>query len=165
MYLMLPVSLGCLRPVSYVPNVASVSHTKQGEDNPETLATLGAYDTGRRQPRDTGNIRYIRHRAKTTQRHWQHYVHTTQGEDNPETLATLGTYDTGRTQPRDTGNIRYRRHRAKTTQRHWQCLCVVCVLCRMHLMLPVSLGCLRPVSYVPNVASVSGLSSLCVVCT
>ena len=48
-------------------------------------------------------------------------------------------------------------------------------------MLPVSLGCvrpvsyvpnvvsvsgfLRPVSYVPNVASVSGLCSPCVVCT
>ena len=43
---------------------------------------------------------------------------------------------------------------------------VVFALCRMYLMLPVSLGCcLRPVSYVPNVASVSGLSSPCVVCT
>jgi hypothetical protein len=63
-------------------------------DNPETLATLGTEDTGQRvektkgtmkngQPRDTGNIGYIRHRTKvrenqrdnqewTSQRHWQH---------------------------------------------------------------------------------------------
>ena len=37
------------------------------------------------QPRDTGNIRYIRHRANTTQRHWQHKVQTTQGEDKQNT--------------------------------------------------------------------------------
>ena len=69
-------------------------------DNPEILATLGAQVTGQRlektketiengQPRDTGNIGYIRHRTKgrenqrdneewTTQRHWQHWVHKTQ---------------------------------------------------------------------------------------
>ena len=68
-------------------------------DNPETLATLDTQDTGQRQTkqgaikndtqdtgqrqsRDTGNIRYTRHRTKTNktrghqectiQRHWQH---------------------------------------------------------------------------------------------
>ena len=68
---------------------------KQGaikNDNPETLATLDTQDTGQRQikqgaiknvqSRDTGNIRYTRHRTKTNktrghqectiQRHWQH---------------------------------------------------------------------------------------------
>ena len=44
-------------------------------DNPETLATLDTQDTGQRQTkqgaiknaqsRDTGNIRYTRHRTKT----------------------------------------------------------------------------------------------------
>jgi hypothetical protein len=34
-------------------------------DNPETLATLDTPDTGRRQSRDTGNIRYTRHRRST----------------------------------------------------------------------------------------------------
>ena len=93
-------------------------------DNPETLATLSTQVTGQRvektketikngQPRDTGNIEYIRHRTKgrenqrdnqewTTQRHWQHWVHKTQDKgqrkpkgqsriDNLETLATLST--------------------------------------------------------------------------
>ena len=50
-------------------------------DNPETLATLGTQDTGRRQSRDTGNIGYTRHRTKTIQRHWQHWVHKTQEEE------------------------------------------------------------------------------------
>ena len=69
-------------------------------DNPEILATLGAQVTGQRlektketiengQPRDTGNIGYIRHRTKgrvnqrdnqewTTQRYWQNWVHKSQ---------------------------------------------------------------------------------------
>jgi hypothetical protein len=73
-------------------------------------------------------------------------------EDKPETLATLCT-QTGQRQPRNTGNIVYT-HRTKTTQKH-----VLCV----YTMLPVFLGCLRPVC-VHNVASVSGLSSSCL-CT
>jgi hypothetical protein len=89
---------------------------------------LDTQDTGRRQTkqgtikngqsRETGNIRYTRHRAKTNktrgnqewtiQRNWQHWEHKTQDEDkqnkgqssidDPETLATLGTQDTGRRQ-------------------------------------------------------------------
>ena len=86
-------------------------------DNPETLATLDTQDTGQRQTkqgaiknvqsRDTGNIRYTRHRTKTNK---------TRGIKNG--------------QSRDTGNIRYTRHRTKTNktrgnqewtiQRHWQ---------------------------------------------
>jgi hypothetical protein len=91
-YLMLPVSLDCpflmapcfvcLCPVSCVSNVASVSRL--------SMATLDTQDTGQRQTkqgaikngqsRDTGNIRYTRHRTKTNktrghqewtiQRHW-----------------------------------------------------------------------------------------------
>jgi hypothetical protein len=76
-------------------------------DNPETLTTLGTQDTGQRQSRDTDNIGYTRHRkktiqrhwqhwvhkTKTIQRHWQHWVHKTQDKDNPEILTTLGTQD------------------------------------------------------------------------
>jgi len=69
-------------------------------DNPDTLATLGTQDTGRRQSRYTGNIGYTK----------------TQDEDNPDTLATLGTQDTGRRQSRYTGNIGYTRHRTKTNK-------------------------------------------------
>ena len=74
-------------------------------DNPEALATLGTQDTGQRQikqgaikngqSRDTGNLRYTRHRTKTNktrgnqewtiQRHWQHWAHKTQDEDKQNT--------------------------------------------------------------------------------
>ena len=39
------------------------------------------------------------------------------------------------------------------------------ILCLVCLLLPVSLNCLHPVSCVPIVDSVSGLSSSCVLCT
>jgi hypothetical protein len=45
------------------------------------------------------------------------------------------------------------------------CLLIVFVLCLVYPMLPVSLDCLRPVSCLPNVACVSGLSSSCVLFT
>jgi hypothetical protein len=49
------------------------------------------------------------------------------------------------------------------------CVVLLClfvfVLCLVYPMLPVSLNCLRPVSCVPNAASVSRLSSSCVLCT
>ena len=112
-------------------------------DNPETLATLDTQDTGQRQTkqgaiknvqsRDTGNIRYTRHRTKTnkTRGHQEWTI---------QRLAILDTQDTGQRQTkqgankngqsRDTGNIRYTRHRTKTNktrghqectiQRHWQ---------------------------------------------
>jgi flagellar biosynthesis/type III secretory pathway chaperone len=101
-------------------------------DNPETVATFATKDTGRRQSRDTGNIRHTRHRTKTIQRQWQHLSQKTQDKDNsetvatfatkdnPETVATLGTQDTGRRQSRDSGNICHKRHRTKTIQRQWQ---------------------------------------------
>jgi hypothetical protein len=41
----------------------------------------------------------------------------------------------------------------------------VFILCLVYPMLPVSQDCLHPVSCVPNVASFSGLSSSCVLCT
>jgi hypothetical protein len=58
-------------------------------------------------------------------------------------------------QSRDTGSMGYTRHRTKTIQRH----------CLVYPMLPVSLDCFRPVSCVPHAASVSRLSSSCVLCT
>ena len=98
--------------------------------NPETLATLDTQDTGQRQTkqgaiknvqsRDTGNIRYTRHRTKTNKTRG-HQECTTQSN-----MATLDTQDTGQrqtkqgaiknVQSRDTGNIRYTRHRTKTNK-------------------------------------------------
>jgi hypothetical protein len=75
-----------------------LAHKTRDEDNPETLATFGTQNTGRRQSRDTGNIWHTKHRTKTIQRHWQHLAHKTQDKDNPETLATFGTQNTGRRQ-------------------------------------------------------------------
>jgi hypothetical protein len=53
--------------------------------NPETMATLGTQDTGRRQSRDNGNIGHTRHRTKTIQRQWQHWAHKTQDEEKQNT--------------------------------------------------------------------------------
>jgi hypothetical protein len=53
--------------------------------NPETMATLGTQDTGRRQSRDNGNIGHTRHRKKTIQRQWQHWAHKTQDEEKQNT--------------------------------------------------------------------------------
>ena len=70
----------------------AIKNDKDKQNNPETLATLDTQDTGQRQTkqgaiknvqsRDTGNIRYTRHRTKTNktrghqectiQRHCQH---------------------------------------------------------------------------------------------
>jgi hypothetical protein len=46
-----------------------LAHKTRDEDNPETLATFGTQNTGRRQSRDTGNIWHTKHRTKTIQRH------------------------------------------------------------------------------------------------
>jgi hypothetical protein len=42
-----------------------LAHKTRDEDNPETLATFGTQNTGRRQSRDTGNIWHTKHRTKT----------------------------------------------------------------------------------------------------
>jgi hypothetical protein len=82
---------------------------------------------------------------------------------------------TGLRQSRDTTNIGYIRHRTETIQRHsqhwvhktqcWLCLWIVSVLCLVYPMLVVSLDCFSPMSCVPNVGCVSGLSQSCVLCT
>jgi hypothetical protein len=97
--------------------------------------------------------------------------------DNPETVITLGTQDTGQRlektkgeikngqsrnsdnigytgqrQSRNSDNIGYTRHRIKTIQK----------LCLVYPMLSEFLDCLYPVSCVPNVVRVSGLSLSCV---
>jgi hypothetical protein len=78
---------------------------------------------------------------KTIQRHWQHRVHKTRDEDNPETLAT-GLSSS-----------------LVLCTLCCQCLWIVFIPCLVYPMLPVSLDCLHPLSCVPYVASVSGLSS------
>ena len=72
-------------------------------DNPEKLATQGTHDTGqinvrkyrrgnaKGQSRETGNIRYTRHRTNKCQR----IPKGNKKKDNPEKLAKYGTQDTG----------------------------------------------------------------------
>ena len=119
----------------YNPDTGNKTQDKQNKgpsrmDNPETLATLDTQDTGQRQTkqgaiknvqsRDTGNIRYTRHRTKTNKTRGQESRIETQDKDKQNKGP----------QSRDTGNIRYTRHRTKTNktrghqectiQRHWQ---------------------------------------------
>jgi hypothetical protein len=141
----------CLRPVSCVPNVASVSGLSI-LDCPLFCLSSSCVDEDK-QNKGQSSI------------------------DNPEKLATLGTQDTGRRQTkqgaiknrqsRDTSNIRNTRHRTKTNKTRVSLDC-------LFLIAPCFV-CPRPVSCVPNVASVSGLSILdcplfclsssCVLCT
>jgi hypothetical protein len=97
--------------------------------------------------------------------------------NNLETLSTRGTQNTGRRQSRDTVNVGYTRHRMKTIHRHCQrgvhktqgedkqyrdSVNVEYArhrLCLVYPTLTVSLDCLRHVSCVPHVDSISGLSS------
>jgi hypothetical protein len=72
------------------------------------------------QSRETGSIGYTKHRTKTIQGNWLHWVHKTQNKDNPGKLAALGTQDTEQRQSRETGSIGYTRHRTKTIQGNWQ---------------------------------------------
>jgi hypothetical protein len=147
---MLPMSLNCLRPVSCVPNVTSVSELssscllckRQDDDNSETLVTLGTQETGRRQFRHTGNIGYTRDRTKTIQRHYR----PVSCVPNVTSVSELSSFCLLCTQC-------------------YQCLWIVIVLSLVYPMLPVSLNCLRSVSCVPNVTSVSELSSSCLLCT
>jgi hypothetical protein len=137
---MLPVSLDCLRPVSCLLSAVSVS----GLSSSCVLFT---------QCFQCVWIVFVlclvtRHRTKTIQRHWQQWVNKTQDEDNPDTLTTLGKQDTGRRQSRHTDNTHC-----------CQCLWIVFVLCLVYSVLSVCLDCLHPVSCLPNVVSVSGLSS------
>jgi hypothetical protein len=150
----LPVSLDCLRPVSCLPNVTCVSGLSSScvlltqcclclwivfvlclVPNVACVSGLSSFCVLCAQ---CYLCLWIVHR--------QHWVNKTKDEDNPETQVTLGKQDTGRRQSRDTGNI-------------------VFVLCLVYPMLPVSLDCLRPVSCLPNVACVFGLSSSCVLFT
>jgi hypothetical protein len=87
-------------------------------------------------------------------------------------LAVLGTQDTGLRQSRDTANIGYTRHRSETIQRHNQHWVHKTETIQRHsqhwvhkTILAVSLDFLSPVSCVPNVGGVSGLSQSCVLCT
>jgi hypothetical protein len=131
------VSLDCLRPVSCLSNVTSVSGLSSSwvlfvqcyqclwiVDNPETLVALDKQDPGRRQSRETGNIGQTRNRTKTIQRH---------GLSSSCVLFV----------------------------QCYQCLWIVFVLGLVCPMLPMSLDCLRPGSCLSNVTSVSGLSSSC----
>ena len=68
------------------------------------------------QSRETGSIGYTKHRTKTIQGNWQHWVHKTQDKDNPGKLAALGTQDTGQRQSRETGSIGYTTHRTRTSK-------------------------------------------------
>jgi hypothetical protein len=87
--------------------------------------------------------------------------------DNPEKLATMDTQDTGQRQRKQINVWENRRgSQVRTIQRNWQhCGCQFLWIVHSWLPLRFSLTficfvCLRPVSCVPNVTSVSGLSIL-----
>jgi hypothetical protein len=148
-------SFVCLGPVSYVPNVASISGMSVLDCPFSFQGTIK-----NRHARDTGNIGHIRHRTKTykTKKH-----NTTQ--------KTEGTIKNRHA--RDTGNIGHIRHtRVRNCLPIWntwvQYKCLVVSVLLIFLVFCVvlccvvffSFVCLGPVSYVPNVASISGMSVL-----
>jgi hypothetical protein len=84
------------------------------------------------------------------QRNRQHWVHKTKDKQNK----------TRTQQEQIQRNRQHWVHKTKDKQ-CYQCLWIVFVLSLVYPMLPVSLNCHRPVSCVPNVTSVSELSSSC----
>jgi hypothetical protein len=139
--LTLTVSLDCLRPV-FCGHCQRGVHKTQDEDNPETLSTWGAQDTGRRQSRDTVCLVYP---TLTVSLDCLRPVFCVPHVDSVSRLfvfvlclvyPTLIVSLDENKQSRDTVNVGYTRHRTKTIQRHCQ-----------------------------RVDSVSGLSSSCVLCT
>jgi hypothetical protein len=119
--------------MSCLPNVASFS----GLSSPYNLctqccqllwlATLGTKDIRWRQSRETGNIGYTRHMAKT---------------NNPEKLATLGTQDIS-------WIVCLRLMSCVPNVASFSGLFVF-TLCLVYPMLPVSLDCLHLITCVPN---------------
>jgi hypothetical protein len=147
-YPTLPVSLDCLRPVSCVPNVTSVSRlssscvlcTQRYQCRwivfvlclvcPTLPVSLDCLRPVSCVPNVTSVSRLSSSCVLCTQRYqclWIVFVLCVVCPTLPVSLDCLrsvscfpmGTQDTGRRQSRDTGNVGYARHRTKTIQRHW----------------------------------------------